>query len=523
MRRNRNRRGIAMLLVIMAVMMATILTTAYLASRNNSAAIGDNVASSAAARWAAMSGVQMGVAVMETEEDWTTQGGVLLDHVSLAGADVSVEVLDMATGLAPTEDTSHLTMTSTAIVDGVTQVATATAEILPTGNTVDVDLSEFVMFAESTITVDSSATIATWPASPLAKLGQPLNIATQSLAPNAIQIKDTAGAVNGKVYARPGSSPSVASVTSGPGVNTVVTPDPIPLPAPPDTGVLLPNRLLPPPDKTYAGTTSLSSTVRYKKVTLDQNSTTRLQGPMTLVADDDLELKQSAKMLVDGEVKIVVFDELKLAESAIEVTPGSRLEMFVRGGIVTVDSYIGDRRVDSTRRVDGSAPKESNLEKIQLWGITPVSGPKPWYFDGDTVVKASLYHPYGPVQIRNSAAVYGRVAAKQILVTSNATIYYDPALNDRQGYTNLDSAIYDGSGRMKGGFSGLTSLSTLSLTLVSVLTGTVVEVLDTVIGTLLNPAPPVVPVSQPTPRTVPVEFSLTSFGSETEQWEADSQ
>lgn len=517
----RTRRGVAMLLVIMAVMMATILTTAYLASRDNSAAIGENVSSAAAARWAAMSGVQMGVAVMETEEDWTEDGGILLNHVDLAGADVTVQVVDMETGAAPTDKAQHLWMTSTAVVDGVTQVATASAQIMPTSNRADVDLSEFALFAQDAIVIDSSGTVTLWPQSPLAKLGAPINIGTQSIAPRSIQIKDSAAAINSKVLKRPTAPVSVAEASSGPNVRVVTMPDPIPLPAPPDSGVALPNRLLPPADGTLTGTTTLTADKRYRRLVLDTNSTTRLQGTMNFIADGQMEIKQGAKLVVDGTVKIVAFDELKLDRSAIEVTPGSRLEMFVRGGFLASDSYVGEQRADSLLRVDGSAPKTSSLEKVMMWGIAPAlnTTAKPWYVDGQSVVMGSLYNPYAEFQIRNNAALYGRVAAKAIRVTSNATIFYDPALNTQEGFATLTSPIYDESGRMRTGFSSLSSLSSTNLTLLSATTGTALSTADRLIGSLLDPGPTAVPVSQPTPRTVPVEFTLQSFGSETSPWE----
>ena len=61
-----------MLLVMISLMTATILTTAYLASRDNSTAIGENVANSTAARWAADTGVELAIAALQTEKDWRT-------------------------------------------------------------------------------------------------------------------------------------------------------------------------------------------------------------------------------------------------------------------------------------------------------------------------------------------------------------------------------------------------------------------------------------------------------------------
>ncbi len=59
-----------MLLVLISMGIATVLTTAYLASRDNSAAIGRNIADSYAARWAAFTGIELTAAIMETETAW---------------------------------------------------------------------------------------------------------------------------------------------------------------------------------------------------------------------------------------------------------------------------------------------------------------------------------------------------------------------------------------------------------------------------------------------------------------------
>ena len=71
-RPNVNRRGLAMLLVLVSLMLATIMATAYLASRDNSLPIGDNIEAATAARWAALSALDTTQALLETETDWRT-------------------------------------------------------------------------------------------------------------------------------------------------------------------------------------------------------------------------------------------------------------------------------------------------------------------------------------------------------------------------------------------------------------------------------------------------------------------
>lgn len=515
------RRGVAMLLVIIALVVATVLTTAYVASRDNSAMIGENVSSAAAARWAAMSGIEIGAAIMETEKEWHAEGGVLLNHSSIAGADLTVTVTDLETGEAPTDSSEVLAMTSTAVVGGVTQTATAVAERAPTDHTVDVDLSEFALFAANTIRMDKTSTLTTWPQAPLAVAGRPVNMGTTSMSASAIQIRESAGAANGRALLKPGSPGSVVDVQGGPSVRSTITPDPIPLPNPPATGVLPPNRLLRPPDKRWdAPTQTVTADARYYKITLEPNSRLNLNGPLTLIADEDFEIRKAAKVVISGAVKLVIFDDLAIDEGAIEVASGGRLEMFVRHEMRITDGYIGPARATAERVIDGSAPYVSDVERIQLWGITPAISNKMWYLDKRSVMIASVYNPYEAFQIRQDSALYGRVVAKDLYLTQNGVVFYDPALDSRRGFTSYDSDIYDAGGRMKTAFRDLSDLSSGTLLLVSTLTGTVVSTADTLIGTVLNPSPPDAGPTEPTPRPVPVEFTLTSFGSETTGWES---
>ncbi|MCZ6811090.1 MAG: hypothetical protein O7D97_03725, partial [Planctomycetota bacterium] len=104
---NVNRRGLAMLLVLVGLMIGTILATAYLASRDNSAAIGENIAAAARARWGAASALELGIAIMQTQTDWRTShiNGKLLDDYSfLAGATIDLDIIDLQTALPPTAE-----------------------------------------------------------------------------------------------------------------------------------------------------------------------------------------------------------------------------------------------------------------------------------------------------------------------------------------------------------------------------------------------------------------------------------
>ena len=159
------RRGLSMLLVLIALAMATIVTSAYLAARDNSAQVGANVTDAATARAAAASGVDIGVAILQTDTDWRSahNTGTLIDGYTLEGADLTIELVDVLTGLPPDETSQYIEMTVYATVNGIEQSSTAYCEVIEIAGTptVDVDLSEFSVFATESISLCVRATTQT--------------------------------------------------------------------------------------------------------------------------------------------------------------------------------------------------------------------------------------------------------------------------------------------------------------------------------------------------------------------------
>ena len=95
-RRRPQRRGIALLLVLITMAAATTLVMGWLAVQDTSPLVGRNAVHAAEARCAAHAGLEFAVAIMETDAPWRTQhtdGWVIKDH-ALAGASVSVRLWD---------------------------------------------------------------------------------------------------------------------------------------------------------------------------------------------------------------------------------------------------------------------------------------------------------------------------------------------------------------------------------------------------------------------------------------------
>lgn len=517
-------RGVAMMLVIVSLMMATILTTAYLASRDNSAAIGENITRSAASRWSAMSGMEMALAILQTQSTWRTDhvAGKLIDNLALAGGTVDVDVQDIETGGPPTATTRHVRLTVTSVVNGVEQVVTARATVQPDPNApLDVDLSEFAIFAADRIDLESSATVTRWPAAPLTDLGSRLAVGTSATAAMSVVMSGSAAAIDADLYVGPGASPLLVSDSSSTNTDLVQTPllDPIHVPGPPSAGVAAPSLPPPAPLAVAGGPLVIPADQRHATITISGGSEVLLQNDATLISDGAFHGSAASKLLVAGHSKIVVFGDLSLTTDAgIELLPGASLDLFVDGMLSLDGGYIGALRSNAIRDNSGGAGY-TNLDRIHVYGTAGL--PQSWTARNNSVVMGSIYAPTNDVQIENQSALYGCVVARRVRVIQDGAIFYDHALNGGNGYTYPDSSIYDAGGRVRAPMYTLDTLDPADLALLSSDMAIPVAADGTVYdgGTFVMKLAPPVPITEPTPRTIPVDHVITSFGTDMLAWE----
>ncbi len=507
-----------MMMVLVAVAMATILATAYLASRDNSIFIGDNVERAAQSRWAALSALQTGRAILETKKPWRTThtAGKLLDNYPLAGAMVTLEARDLETFSPPSATTEYVELTATAIVDGVTQIAVARAYVpLQTSGIVSVDHNEFAIFAVDDILLAAQATVTRWPLAAQSALGRRIHMGTASQSSGSVQINDDAVVVDGTLLYELGASGTLLINNSPLSIEKIAMADEIPAPAAPDTGVANPQTTS--TDLDVDGTTySISSTRRYWDGDVD-NGTLTLNGDITVVFEDDLYVVNNSTIRVNGNVKLVVFDDLTMSNNgAIELIGNATLTLFFGDRIIMTNSYIGEDRIANERDNSGYAPL-IDVNRIGIFSIDDSSGSDRYFrLTQNSVVKGVIYSPTMDFEIHDDSALYGRVTGLDITIDGNGALFYDHALDPRNGYTNPESDLFLASnGDIASQFQSLSSLNPTPLTnAADALALHVVAFGQTYGTTPPPPEDPPVPPTQPTPRTVPVEFTITSFGTD---------
>ena len=168
-----DRRGIALMLVMVAILVTGTMAVAYFGSTDNSIAIGTNIESAARARAVSESGLELAIAILETDTEWQTNhiDGVLLSGLQVGEGVISISIIDATTDLPPTEETSEVEITITSTVNQITQSTQASATIIPNEEEYDFDFSEYAIFATSSIEIDDIASVQNWTVS--------LNLQTQ--------------------------------------------------------------------------------------------------------------------------------------------------------------------------------------------------------------------------------------------------------------------------------------------------------------------------------------------------------
>jgi len=521
------RRGIAMMLVMVSIAVASILASAYLVSRDNSLAISRNSVAATQARWAALSGMETAVAILQTRAAWRTShtNGILVDHYPVAGATLTITALDVETNQAPTANSQYLRVRATAEIDidndGTFDGRQSTVFLayvpIISELSVAVGLNEFAVFALDGFEMRNDATVARWPTAPLGKLGARINIATHAQDSGKIAVIDNAACIDCTVYHSSTASGTLVNDTSGPAVAVQILPFDIPFPGSPDHGE--PGSAGGSDTTINGATVTVSTNDRFDDIVVKNGAQWILQGDITIVAEHNLEVTAGSTVVIDGNVTLVVFNDLLVVQSAIELTPNSTLTVYVGDDVNLFDGYVGEVRSDNVRDSSGNEQYMDPLD-IRFYTIETTGETRNWQLWANSVIKGSLHGQSMRVIIHQESAVYGRIAGQSVTIVDNGALFYDPALNPKVGYANPQSRLFDITGNLRTQYSVGFTLDSGSLQFLANATTNIIQANGKVlVPAMAPPPPPPVAAGDPTPRPVQVEYTLVTFGPDMTQWE----
>ncbi len=455
------RRGVAMLLVVLAMGVAGATTAFYLSSRGNSASIGDNAESAAQAEWAAQCGADIAISALAQEIDWTTIGadGTLAENIDIAGAKVSLIVTSMSGG-PPAPGERDMLLTAIASRDGMTSTAQRIVRISPPSDVADAldpTLKEFGIYAVRTLNLQPGATVGVWRASPLAKSGRTVKIGLGFTSSAGFSLSGTANLQRTQLYVSAAAAAGLkAQVNSG----RLVGGDLLPV-LPVAVGSTRPAGFASLSDlsgslSTLTGGATTASPLggAYNDVDIENGAVCTLDaanGPLFMF--NRLRIRDTGVVAIKGDVSILVRGNLELNNLAtIEMADAaSRLTVYLMGELLVTNSTIGfDRSVarNAGRDLRDDFAYES-ASRIRIWRVIPSAGgmDDPLYqLQNRSLVRASIHAPDVQVDLATYSAIFGRLTGAYIFVSGGTAIFYDPALDNDCGFTDRSGPLYKPDG-----------------------------------------------------------------------------
>ena len=509
----KQRRGIALMLVMVAILVTGGMALAYFGSRDNSIAISSNIEASTRARAVAESGLDLAIAILETDSQWRTNHieGVLLSDFAIGGGTITLTLMDADTSLPPSESTMNVDITVRASVNDLIQSAKANATITPNNESFDVDFSEFAIFAQSRIEISGVASLLHWSASPLSFQEQSLLIGTLATNPMSVIINSSSQQSAMELYTTEGASSMVTTSSIDVQELADVPPYASSPPAPTSGLSLFASEVDDDDDddddddegdeddeddthnnnSQHIQGVSASASTGFHSEQFDIASGTYIV--------DNLSLFPGETLAIHGDTTISITGDLVLRHAAILVDDDASLTIHVGGNVSVVTSYLGNENQSIQSYMDPS--------NLQLFGHNQTQ----WVFSGLTTIKGEVYAPLSEVEARGQTSICGRIAADEVTLRGAARLLYDPTL-DHGGFADFESSLYNDYGEL---YPEVFQLASLDPYLINEIMLAVSMLDDGSDNQYVNDW-----LSSPTDRIHDVIYALLVYGVDAHDWES---
>ncbi len=424
-RRHAPRHGVALLLVLITMAAATTLVMGWLAVQDTSPLVGRNAVRAAEARSAAQAGLELAVALLETDAPWRTdhQNGWVLKQHELAGGIVSVRLWDALSDplMPPGPGTTSVRVEYIAVVDDMTQTATAQATVHPFDASSMGDVNALALYADDQLVLSGTSKVRSWRSFNGRRL-----VGIGSDEPGAVHLQGagTRAGTAGTDLVLPASGGS--SVITGSG-RTGLARARRQRPVPELLGLFGLPRMESPtmPNELPGGT---------EEVLVDGADAHHWHNVVEGDVAADMVVAQGATLVLPAGTTVLVAGDLILEHGAtIKVADGGRATLLIEGDLWAEGATIGTltparRRTNKPRAADATALH-----------VRAVGGDAQWSLMDGTLMAAHLDAPGTQLHVEQSAVV-GRLAAGTIEL-ANSRIWYDPRLQTGLGLGALANTI----------------------------------------------------------------------------------
>ena len=428
----RRHRGVAMLLVMIALVVCSVLVTGFLAGQGTANGIAKNENEYARAQRAAETGVNLCMSQLRTQNNWrsTMTPGTWLNNIAVGGGSVTVTAADQnSSGSFLTDPTHSVIFTSVGTYNGRTATLQATAQ--PTGGGTVFYGGSFV---SGNVQMDHWAMMDSFnssngPYSTLTNVASNALVGTSSTANNSIVLQDSAmlfgtaqigvGGVVGNVLSLVIGVLAPASVTTATEFRTAGQT------IPPNTTGLASRS-----NTTYTGSTSGPSTGVYSSLSVNyqnftgttvtmSNAMVRVTGSMSVASNAKVKIPAYTNVVfqVDGNVNW---------SGVLQIDPTSTVTIYV-GGTFTANG--------AQMNYNSGAGGPGSPGSLTVLGFK-TSGSMS--FKNATQFYGSVFAPQSDMTMQDSSQIYGGAIGKSLRITDSAKFHWDDNLK-KKTMTNVTS------------------------------------------------------------------------------------
>ncbi len=448
-----HRRGIAMLLVLVAMVVAVVLTSAAIVSRDTAPAMGANATASVDAAWGAESAANYAVGVLANGFDWSAaigSDGTFVDSMAVGAATVHVTLTDLEGNVQDADD-RDLIMTATATVNGISTTVQRMVSLGEPGDPIDaIDplFGEFTLLGVSELSVASGARLGVWSLSPEAAARPQAKLGTvfQQAGNLSVSLAGAMGPVEMHVDAHGDAGLAAEAAATAYSLEWQML---VQLPVLMDwapssvTGALTARGDYQPANNAV----ETMAAGAYGQVQIQNSALVTLDGTAPIAVRCDRLIMDGAKIRIVGDVTLMVRDRLRMNNSAqiLLADADARLTVYVGNefeldgscqlGVVASDS--GRAALALSEWVDPGQVRLIELDPSQGGsGIVTMN-----VLNGSTVL-GSIHAPGATLEVQSGSTLIGRATADVVSIDATGTVLYDPSLDNRVGFTNPNGPLY---------------------------------------------------------------------------------
>jgi fibro-slime domain-containing protein len=487
-----HRRGMAVLLAMVAVALAVIIGLAVASSRDSTTSASGSITRGAELRSASKGALDLASFIVRQNSEIigghpTDDSLEIFQPKQIGSVTLSASIQDVNTDMSPTASTTGLRFTANAARDGLSKSVRALgrAQWADTVARADLDLSEFAALATGGGSLDilGNSEVSIWRDAPLADLGEPIVIGTSTRDSAAITIESSA-LLLGTAMVSDGALPASAAAADqllADGLSPI--PADIHVPAAPTQGVASSYAAVDAEDLESAVNQTVGTTVPRIRVegthTLDTEM--RVQGPIDagtwrVIAFEGPLTLDSATWTFEVPTMIVATGGITLEnDSRLQVAAGGALTIVSNGDVTVTDSYIGAEIAAGAQRPDANG--NASYAGIGASRVTIYAQPEPAsavLVNDGSVVMGEIYAPLAPVAVNDGGALYGRVLGGSIAI-EDGNLFYDPALDTGRGWRTAQSGVYEAPNDVRDAVNSVAALNDESLAAFALATGIAVD------------------------------------------------